>query len=63
MQKQYYEELPVLLTPKDVGNVLGIKKDAAYNLFRTKSFPSERVGGKYIIPKFRFLNWLGIEKE
>lgn len=55
-----HENLPMILTPRDVCMVLGLKKDVVYDLFRSKSFPSEKVGCKYIIPKFRFLNWLGI---
>lgn len=54
-----YNDYPVILTPKHVQEILGWKKDQVYNLFRSKKFPSEKIGGKYIIPKARFLNWLG----
>lgn len=53
------EELPMILTPKDVQAFLNLKKDQTYNLFRSKSFPSERVASKHFIPKPRFLKWLG----
>jgi hypothetical protein len=56
-------ELPEVLTPRDVEKFLGWKKDAVYSLFRSKSFPSEKVGSKYIIPKRRFLNWLGYKGQ
>lgn len=56
-----YDELPMLLTPNDVMRVLNLPKNQAYNLFRSKNFPSERVNGKHIIPKPRFLNWLGVD--
>jgi hypothetical protein len=55
------DDLPMILTPKDVESILGWKKDKVYNLFRAKSFPSERVKNKYIIPKPRFLAWLGVK--
>jgi hypothetical protein len=54
-----YSKLPMILTPKDVQKILNWKKDQVYNLFRSKSFPSERINGKHIIPKPRFLKWLG----
>jgi hypothetical protein len=54
-----YNELPLVLTPSDIQKLLGWKKDQVYNLFRSKTFPSERIKGKHIIPKPRFLKWLG----
>jgi len=54
-----YDKLPLVLTPKDVQALLGWKKEKVYNLFKSKKFPSERIGGKHIIPKPRFLAWLG----
>jgi predicted DNA-binding transcriptional regulator AlpA len=54
-----YNNLPMILTPKDVQAVLGLPINQVYRLFKSKRFPSERVNGKHIIPKPRFLNWLG----
>jgi hypothetical protein len=54
-----YDKLPMVLTPKDIQEFLGWQKEKVYNLFRSKKFPSERIGGKHIIPKPRFLAWLG----
>jgi predicted DNA-binding transcriptional regulator AlpA len=54
-----YDSLPMILAPKDVQNILGWRKDQVYRLFKSKKFPSEKIGGKYIIPKPRFLAWLG----
>jgi len=50
----------MLLTPKDVSEILGLPLGQTYRLFNSKKFPSEKVNGKYIIPKPRFLHWLGI---
>lgn len=58
-----YKNLPVILTPKDVQDILCWSKDKVYRLFRSRTFPSEKVSGKYIIPKPRFLNWLGIKED
>ena len=57
-----FEKLPMILTPKDVQKALELddtQKDQVYRLFRSKKFPAEKIGGKYIIPKPRFLQWLG----
>ena len=53
------EKYPVVLYPKHVQEILGWPKDQVYNLFRSRKFPSEKVGSKHIIPKGRFLEWLG----
>lgn len=54
-----YDSLPMVLTPKDVQKILGWPLGQVYNLFRSKKFPSERIGSKHIIPKPRFMAWLG----
>jgi len=53
------DEYPMILTPADVMKILNLPKNQAYNLFRSRSFPSELIGGKHIIPKPRFMKWLG----
>lgn len=58
--------LPIILTPKDVQLVLGYSDkqiNQVYRLFKSKKFPSEKVGNKYIIPRARFLAWLGEESQ
>lgn len=57
-----YNGLPMVLTPRDVLKAFGWPKcqmNQVYRLFRSKKFPSERVGNKHIIPRGRFLAWLG----
>jgi hypothetical protein len=54
-----YDSLPMVLKPKDVQKILGWRINDVYKLFRSKKFPSEKIGERYIIPKPRFLNWLG----
>lgn len=58
-----YSKLPMILTPSDVQKILNWTPNKVYNLFRSKTFPSERINGKHIIPKPRFLNWLGVKEE
>jgi hypothetical protein len=57
-----YDKMPLVLTPRDVLEAFGwpeCRMNQVYRLFRSKKFPSERVGNKHIIPKPRFLAWLG----
>lgn len=56
-----YDDLPMTLTPKDVAQILGMTLNQTYRLFRCKDFPSSRIGEKYLIPKPKFLHWLGTE--
>jgi len=61
-----YDSLPLLLTPRDVLKAFGWSPNRinqVYILFKSKKFPSEKVGRKYIIPKPRFLAWLGEQDE
>ena len=49
----------MLLSPKDIQGVLDVNINKVYRLFKSKKFPSEKINGKHIIPKPRFLCWLG----
>lgn len=53
------EELPMIMTSKDVKNLLGINHNGVYELMRKPGFPSVRVSERrIIIPRDRFLKWL-----
>jgi hypothetical protein len=61
-----YDSLPMLLSPKDVRVALGLPSgqiNQVYRLFKSKRFPSERIGCKHVIPKPRFLAWLGEQES
>ena len=51
-------QLPELMTIKELQNYLGIGKDKAYALVKSKSFPALKVGGRYYIMKPEFVSWL-----
>lgn len=40
-----------VLTVNDVMNILHIGRNKAYELLRSKTIPSIRIGKKYVIPK------------
>ncbi len=51
-------QLPELMTIKELQNYLGIGKDKAYKLAKSKSFPSAKIGGRYYVIKHDFVVWL-----
>ena len=53
-----FEGLPSILDVEAVGKLLGISRSAAYNLFAHPDFPSFSVGGRKMIIRGNFLNWL-----
>ena len=53
-----YEQLPLMLSVPEVAIVLGISRAAAYELARSKDFPSLRIGTRIVVPKDRFINWI-----
>jgi predicted DNA-binding transcriptional regulator AlpA len=53
------DELPLSLNADDVAGVLGISRAGAYSLIKTKNFPKLKIGGRYIVPKDKFLAWIG----
>ena len=50
-----YDALPLTLTTPEVGEVLVISRAAAYELVRSKEFPSMRIGTRILVPKDKFL--------
>lgn len=54
------EELPLVLTMRDVQAVMGCARDVVYRLPHTKGFPAIRIGnGKSIrVPRDAFFAWL-----
>jgi len=56
-------QLPELMTIKDLQNYLGVGKDKAYKLAKSKSFPAVRIGGRYYVVKPNFAVWLRKQTE
>jgi len=53
-----YDELPAVLTAKDVAQVLRISRSFAYALMTKENFPSLNVGKRIVSPKTLFIKWL-----
>ena len=58
-----YDDLPLTLTVPEVGEVLGISRAAAYELVRSKGFPSMRIGTRILVPKDKFIQWIDQQTE
>lgn len=52
------DDLPIILTPKEVGEVLGVSRNTVYEILHSKEFPAFMVGKQYRIPKKKFIDWL-----
>ena len=52
-------QLPELMTIKELQSYLGIGKDKAYKLAKSKSFPALKISGRYYIVKPDFAIWMG----
>ena len=58
-----YDDLPLTLTAPEVGEVLGISRASAYELVRSKGFPSMKIGTRILVPKNKFLAWIDAQTE
>ena len=58
-----YEQLPLVLSVPEIAAVLGISRAAAYELVRSKEFPSLRIGTRIVVPKDKFINWINRRVE
>lgn len=53
-----YEELPLMLSVREIAKVLGISKTSAYELVRRKGFPVLKIGSRLVVPKEKFREWV-----
>ena len=58
-----FDNLPTMLSPIEVSDVLGVSKGTAYNLFRSEGFPSVRIGKRWVISKKALQEWLEYKEQ
>ena len=58
-----YERPPLMLLVPEIAAVLGISRAVAYELARSKDFPSLRIGTRIVVPKDRFIDWINRRVE
>ena len=51
-------EEKLLLRVSDLQEMLGIGREKAYSLMRSKSFPSMKIGGNYFVSRSALDRWL-----
>lgn len=58
-----FDQLPISLSAPDVAQALGISRAGAYNLLRSKGFPTVHIGKRMLVPKDKLLTWLDKQTE
>lgn len=58
METTMKDGTPIILTTTDVKELLGCGRRQAYELMRSASFPSFKIGGRLCIRKDRFYEWM-----
>lgn len=58
-----YGDLPLTLTVPEVGEVLGISRTSAYELARSRGFPSLKIGKRILVPKDKLIAWINEQVE
>ena len=53
-----YDDLPLMLSVKELGAVLGISRTSAYELVHTKEIPSVKAGSSILVPKAKLIEWI-----
>ena len=54
-----YDDLPLFLNAAMVAKVLGVSPSSGYELMREPDFPVLRVGSRMVVPKEKFIQWVG----
>lgn len=54
-------QLPVALNANQVAAELGISRAGAYNLMRSKGFPTLFIGKRMVVPKDRLMDWMSAQ--
>jgi predicted DNA-binding transcriptional regulator AlpA len=52
------EQLPVTLNADELAKTLGISRANAYNLMRSKGFPTLKIGKRMVVPKGKLIAWI-----
>lgn len=51
----------LLLSPKELTKVLGVSLSTAYNLCKSKTFPSFKIGGNYYVSLENLKKWIDLQ--
>ena len=54
-----YDDLPLFLNTAIVAKALGVAPSSAYELMHESDFPVLKIGNRVVIPKEKFVEWVG----
>lgn len=57
-EKTSWSDLPFSLNADQIASLLSISRAGAYNLLKRKDFPCLHIGGRYVVPRDKFLEWI-----
>ena len=52
------EQLPIVLSAKEVASVLGVSRSQAYVLMNSGDFPTLRIGKRMVVVKDKLFQWM-----
>lgn len=55
---KYDGEVPPILTPKHVADILGVSRNTAYQVFHRNDFPGFEIGKQLRVRRESFFNWV-----
>ena len=58
-----FEDLPLMLSVPEVGEVLGISRAGAYELVHSVGFPHIKIGNRIVVPRDKFIAWINEQTE
>ena len=53
-----YDELPLMLSVKELSDVLGLSGSGTYELVKSKGFPAVKIGSRVFVPKDKLIEWI-----
>ncbi len=53
-----YDELPLVLSAREIAAAMCISRSGAYALMAEDGFPTVAVGNRKLVPKAAFIKWL-----
>lgn len=53
-----YDQLPIILNAEHIASALGLSRAGAYELLRSKGFPTLRIGKRMMVSKENFIGWI-----
>ena len=58
-QFKNYSDLPLFLNAETVAKTLGVAPSSTYELMHESDFPVLKAGSRMVIPKEKFIQWVG----